>query len=454
LFNLSKNLTQKIKNLLVKILAGAIRLAMFFKKVFIGIGRVIYGILAWVARKMILPILIAVYKLLKRINKALAPAERQITLAVTHRRFLHIVLGTLVLLVSGGNIYARSKNLVYTGEQSVLYRYLSGAEDVIVESGPPKPTEPQSVDENSVGDEAAAADNGFGESPETEGSAALIELGALMPTSVAPTGAPHRTQTEKYTVLPGDTLSGIADKFGISIATILWENKLTVRDYLQLGQTLTILPSSGVSYTVKSGDTVAKIAAAFSASADDINSWNSLSGQNIVKGQKLFIPGGMIAAPPAPKPKRVISPVNIFTAPPAAVDTGTADLLWPTSSHRITQYFGVWELGRRSLGRHTGLDIGGNIGDTVYAADDGIVTHAGCGSSCRKGYGYYVDIDHGNGIITRYGHASQIIVKVGDQVRRGDPIMLMGCTGMCTGPHVHFEVRLNGRVTNPLPYIQ
>jgi murein DD-endopeptidase MepM/ murein hydrolase activator NlpD len=454
LFNLSKNLSQKLKNLLIKILAGAIRLAMFFKKIFIHIGRAVYKILSWAARKLILPILIAVYKLIKRINKALAPAERQITLAVTHRRFLHIVLGTLILLVSGGNIYARSKNLVYTGEQSVLYRYLSGEEDVIVESGPPKPTETQNASDEGSGSETEGAENDFGESPETEGSAALIELGALMPTSVVPTGAPHRTQTEKYTVAAGDTLSDIADKFGISIATILWENKLTVHDYLQPGQTLSILPSSGVSYTVKNGDTVAKIAAAFTASVDDINSWNNLSGQNIVKGQELFIPGGMIAAPVAPKPKHIVSPVKIFTTPPAAMDTGTADLLWPTPSHRITQYFGVWELGRRSLGRHTGLDIGGNYGDPVYAADDGIVTHAGCGVSCRTGYGDYVDIDHGNGIITRYGHSEHVIVKVGDQVRRGDVIMLMGCSGMCTGPHVHFEVRLNGRVTNPLPYIQ
>jgi LysM repeat protein len=433
---------------LVKALAGAVRLAMFFKKVLIWLGKVLYAVLAWVARHLVLPILILAYKILLKIRKALEPTERQITYAITHRRFLHVVLGTLIFMVAAGNLYAKTNNLTYTGEQSVLYRYLSGQEEIVVEAGPPQPVEAQYA----AGE--TAPDTGFGSSAETEGSAALVELGALMPTTIEAPGAPHRTQIEKYAVAAGDTLSGIADKFGISIATILWENKLTVRDYLQPGQTLTILPASGISYTVKAGDTVSKIAGANNISAADIVSWNDLAGKTIAKGDVLFIPGGKIAAPVAPKPKRVASPVNIFTTPPSAVDTGNADLLWPTGSHRITQYYGVWELGRKSLGRHTGLDIGGNTGDAIYAADDGIVTHAGCGSSCKRGYGYYVDIDHGDGIITRYGHASQILVSVGDQVRRGDPIMLMGCTGLCTGPHVHFEVRLNGRITNPLPYIQ
>lgn len=424
------------------------------KKLIIWVGRTLYRILAIIAKKIILPFLISIYKIIKRFSKALEPTERQITFAVSHRRFLHIVLGSLVLLVSGGNIYARTKNIVYTGEQSVLYRYLSGEEELVVESGAPKLNDEQDIADNTLGDQAADAQNNFGESPETEGSAALIELGALMPGTVLPPGTPHRTQVEKYIVANGDTLSGIADKFGISIATILWENKLTVRDYIKPGQELSILPSSGVSYTVKSGDTVNKIATTFNASVDEIISWNNLSDEKIAKGQALFIPGGQIAAPVAPKPKAIASPVKILTTPPAAVDAGKTDLLWPAASHRISQYYGVWELGRKSLGRHTGLDLDGDTGDTIYAADDGIVTHSGCGVSCKKGYGYYVDIDHGNGIITRYGHASRLLVSSGDQVHRGDPIMLMGSTGFSTGSHLHFEVRLNGKVTNPLPYIK
>jgi len=98
---------------------------------------------------------------------------------------------------------------------------------------------------------------------------------------------------------------------------------------------------------------------------------------------------------------------------------------------------------------HTGVDIGGEAGDAIHAADDGVVVSAGW----LGGYGNATVIDHGGGIATLYGHQSQILVSEGERVTRGEVIGRVGCTGTCTGPHLHFEVRINGDPVDPVPYI-
>jgi murein DD-endopeptidase MepM/ murein hydrolase activator NlpD len=99
---------------------------------------------------------------------------------------------------------------------------------------------------------------------------------------------------------------------------------------------------------------------------------------------------------------------------------------------------------------HKGLDLDGQIGDPIHAAADGIVMRA---EFDNGGYGNVVDIDHGNGYATRYGHCSKLLVKVGDLVHAGDVIAKVGATGRATGPHLHFEVWINGAPVNPQPYL-
>ena len=132
---------------------------------------------------------------------------------------------------------------------------------------------------------------------------------------------------------------------------------------------------------------------------------------------------------------------------PTWLPTGT--FRWPISG-RITSYFG----GRSSPGgigstNHQGIDIAGSYGSPVYAADGGTVTYAGW----MGGYGYLVQIDHGNGYVTRYGHNSSLTVSVGDHVYKGQQIARVGSTGNSTGNHCHFEVRYNGIARNPLNYL-
>ena len=119
---------------------------------------------------------------------------------------------------------------------------------------------------------------------------------------------------------------------------------------------------------------------------------------------------------------------------------------WPTSGDVSSPYGLRWN----GSDFHPGIDIANDMGTPIFATADGIVDYAGWNSG---GYGNMVDIEHGNGIMTRYAHASQVLVSSGQSVKRGQIIALMGSTGFSTGPHVHYEVRINGQAVNPISYM-
>ena len=128
------------------------------------------------------------------------------------------------------------------------------------------------------------------------------------------------------------------------------------------------------------------------------------------------------------------------------------ELAWPIPGYtRITSKYGMRTHPITGVYKlHTGVDVSAPMGANFVAANDGIVTKSGMTS----GYGNMVMIDHGGGISTLYAHGSEIMVQVGQTVKRGETVVLkVGSTGYSTGPHAHFEVRLNGVVTDPMPYI-
>ena len=130
------------------------------------------------------------------------------------------------------------------------------------------------------------------------------------------------------------------------------------------------------------------------------------------------------------------------------------EMLWPVAASGtvITSNFGIREHPIQGIVKqHTGLDIAGApTGTPIVAALDGVVTHAGW----LGGYGNCVMISHGNGVVTLYGHGNKVVTEVGKQVKQGETIMELGSTGNSTGPHCHFEVRINGNYTNPLNYLK
>ncbi len=249
----------------------------------------------------------------------------------------------------------------------------------------------------------------------------------------------RRTEVTEYTIKEGDTVSGIAQTFGISISTILSENNLSAYSMIKPGQTLKILPFSGITYTVKRGDTLALIAKKTKGDVDEIRTQNNLSTDKLVAGSTLIIPNGRAIASATPASRIQQQSSKAAISIPSNLNASTiVGLVWPTVSRHINQYFGR---------RHTGVDIKGKTGTPIYAVEDGDVALAGWN---RGGYGQQVVLKHDDGLLTRYAHMSKIIAKPGQSVAKGQVIGLVGSTGRSTGPHLHFEIIKRGSRLNPL----
>lgn len=251
-----------------------------------------------------------------------------------------------------------------------------------------------------------------------------------------------RDKVITYTIQKGDTLSTIAQKFGISTETIKWQNDLK-GDTLTVGDTLEILPVSGIAYKVQSGDTVYTIAKKFDTVAQKIvdfpfNDFANPETFSLVNGQILIVPDGI---KPSEQPTYIKKQVFIAQGP---VSVTSAGFTWPMRGG-ISQ-FASWY--------HMALDITNPVGTPVVAAQDGVVSSVSVGS-WDGGYGTNVTVNGGNGYSTLYAHMSSISVSVGQNVVAGRTVVgYSGNTGRSTGPHLHFEVRRNGVLVNPLSFLQ
>jgi murein DD-endopeptidase MepM/ murein hydrolase activator NlpD len=237
-----------------------------------------------------------------------------------------------------------------------------------------------------------------------------------------------RTQVEIYTVEDGDTLWSIAVKFELSLDTLRWSNPELERnpDVLAVGTELVILPVEGVYHIIEAGDDIETIAAKYGVAEDDITAYppNGLyPPYELTPGEGLIVPFGS-KEPVLPKPA-------LYPEFPLA---------WPVAGH-VTGGFEP---------DHPALDIGAPYGSTVYAADSGTITYAGWATD---GYGYTLIIDHGDGRETWYNHLKGTLLEAGGFVFRGTPIAEVGSTGHSSGPHVHFELRLNGEPVDPSDYL-
>jgi murein DD-endopeptidase MepM/ murein hydrolase activator NlpD len=246
-----------------------------------------------------------------------------------------------------------------------------------------------------------------------------------------------RAEIIEYNVAEGDTISTIANKFGIDEDTIRWQNNLT-RDQIKVGQTLEILPVTGVSHKVRKGDTVYTIAKKYDSDAQAIvnfpfNTFVNDETFELAIGQIVIIPDGV-----KPDEAPTSAPRTRQVTPDAGTVVASGQFAWPTQG-TISQRF-AWY--------HPGIDIANRAAPNVLAADSGTVVVAGWVDN--YGYGNRVVIDHGNGYKTLYAHLSRIYVTVGQRVARGNALGQMGSTGRSTGIHLHFEITQGGSKLNPL----
>jgi murein DD-endopeptidase MepM/ murein hydrolase activator NlpD len=218
--------------------------------------------------------------------------------------------------------------------------------------------------------------------------------------------------------------------FGVSVNTIIWANNLKGVNDIHEGDTLIILPISGVERTVVKGDTLKSIAKKYGADANEIAQFNGLDPTEPLEiGSTLIIPGGEIAAPtPAPLyPSSSLPKPYLGSSGPEQIGFYSN----PVPGGRITQ----------SLHGKSGVDIGAARGTPIHAAADGTVIVARGGGAWNGGYGNYVVIAHSNGSQTLYSHLRSVIAAPGQSVVNGQIIGYMGATGKATGVHLHFEVR-------------
>ena len=278
------------------------------------------------------------------------------------------------------------------------------------------------------------------------GDIVTVDNSALLPDEVpSGTGAdiaerPKNDQISIYVVRDGDTLSSIGKLFGVSANTILWANDMSKASNLRVGQTLTILPVTGIQYTAKKGDTLASVAKKYHGDAGEIASFNGIDG-DLAVGDQIIIPDGEVTV--------IASAGSGFTsgAPKGSLWKKVVD---PNAT--VAEYAGYYLRplvgGVKTQGIHgyNGIDLGAPVGSPILASASGDVIVAR-DSGWNGGYGQYVVIRHDNGTQTLYGHASQVIVGVGEHVVRGQVIAYVGRTGRATGPHLHFEIR--GGPRNP-----
>ncbi|NQT49556.1 peptidoglycan DD-metalloendopeptidase family protein [Candidatus Kuenenbacteria bacterium] len=457
----------QIKKILIKSLAAFFRNGAKFSKFllkklgFLRTGAYYFG--RAVFKIGIFPIYKFFYFIKHKALNVYAPAKSKVFYVLNKAYLVHILIVIIGLAVTMNSISAKELREDSYGEKAVIYSVISKEEveelteetQVLSSSGEILSylDKTGSVESQKT---ISSQQPGAGEqlitelSTVTEGGAAVVKpniIQAIDITEVPIFDTGERQDVTIYVVQSGENVSAIANRFGVSVETILWQNGLGINTLIRAGDKLEILPVTGVTHKVKRGENIGAIAKKYGVEQDKIISYNNLFDVNDIQiNQNLVVPGGKKVSPYVSNSTYTssqvpaVSPISKLFVPPSKISSGSG-MLWPTSVRRISQYYS-W--------RHRGLDIAGPSGTPLYAAEAGTVERSGW----SNGYGYNVIINHGNGVKTLYGHASKLYVSKGEKVAKGQTIAAMGSTGWSTGPHIHFEVIVGGVKKNPLSYVK
>lgn len=253
----------------------------------------------------------------------------------------------------------------------------------------------------------------------------------------------------EYKVQAGDTVGGVASRFGIRSTYITWNNAdVTNANALAVGQTLQVPSVEGIIHSVRLGESVSEIAQRYDANAQDIIEFraNGLQGDpnRLREGSQILVPGGrkVEIAPTIAPPRQPAAAVAAATTAPATTVVPNSAWAWPVRG-LMTSAFGP--------SHPLGIDVAVPPGTPITAAAAGTVIFVGGNPCCS--YGYHIIIDNGAGYETTYAHLSGFSVQKGDRVAAGQRIATSGNSGNSTGPHLHFELHRGGRVQDPLQYL-
>lgn len=358
--------------------------------------------------------------------------RRQLALRLTSNRTVPAAIALIVVIAAGASL-------------------APGAQPVGAAQGNAQPAAARLVIGGGAAMAGEAGDDGIGDAlvggADVQAPTDFVDDGTLYkPVAVDTSVESASDLMQTYTVKSGDTLTGIASRFGVSMMTLWWANKITSKDSLHVGQVLVIPPVTGLVYTVQVGDTLDSVAAANKVDPMDIMDTNGLTDTNLIVGQVLVLPGAK--GDPIPTPKPTKRPSSGGGGSGTAPKYTGGSWAWPVvgGGNYISQYFHYG---------HMGVDIAASYGTPIVAARSGTVEYAGWANT---GCGYTVIMSIGSNLYQMYCHSSAVLVHVGQSVSKGQQIARVGATGDATGPHCHFAVSVGypfhsgSYFINPLRY--
>ncbi len=448
------SISLQIKKITAKLISWNFRLLFFgltqLKKTVLKLRRPIVWTGSFLISTVVFPIFEKYLQLKNKLDKKTVQRKEKIILAATNRYIIHFLIVIITLGVASSNLLAYEERKDY-GQEALVYKIVGLENFETIENAPKREVNSQTYSYLGEGFRVESGRYSQAQQQQEEfqrhqyqSELATTEGGStLLKSELASTDAAKitRKSVQEYQIKEGDTIGGIAEKFNVSINTILWANNLSVRSVIKPGKKIIIPPASGVLHTIKQGDTLSKIAQKYRASEAKIKNFNNIGSSNLlVVGETLMVPDGQIVYTQRPRSYTSSYPQKQYSPPQT---TRSEKMYWPSSCRRITQYYLGW--------RHTGVDIACGWSKPIRAAKSGVVSRT---QYIYYGYGFNIIVNHGGGVQTLYGHLSRIYVQPGETVQKGQVIGLEGSTGYSSGPHLHFEVRINGQRVNPLGYIR
>ena len=313
--------------------------------------------------------------------------------------------------------------VLFAGGAIGLFVALSPGPAALPKGGPSLPKDPQAE----VALTGFPGALGVGGAPASPGGAPVV---AAASRPAPPVKFLHSVRISRYTVKPGDTVSGIAHAFGVSDETLISFNGIDDVRILAAGTVLKVPNMNGVLYSVRRGDTLEGIASSYGVKLSTVLDANNLTSSIIYPSQDLFLPNAHMSSFAYRKALG-----TLFIYPTNGVITSPFGM-------RHDPFTGIVTF-------HNGVDLANAMGTPVHAAMAGRVAYLGV----NRGYGRFILIDHGGGYQTLYAHLLKWLVTRGQYVRTGQEIGQMGDTGYSTGPHLHFTIYKNGVPVNPLDYL-
>ena len=369
-----------------------------------------------------------------------------------HSHFaVELLLVIIVVIAASGNLMLKANlSRAAVSDKSLLFAYLQENSDLNEKLYNSFETVNVRVADNSPLEKQVLAASVKAETSAPEQLALLPTLSGqtLLKPNSASNGNLLKKDIEVYEVKGGDTIAQIAAEYNVSQRTITDENGLSDSGVIRPGQTLRILPTTGVKHIIKDGETLDSVAKKYNVDLETVLEYNEIEIiDHIFPGEEIIIPNAVNptpATPPTPQRQQYLADLKkedyAKAEVPADYAGGSADFIWPMpAAKRLSQSF--WS-------KHRAIDVPCRDCQVVASAD-GIVEIAGW----QTGYGNTILINHGNGMRTRYGHASKLLVSAGEAVQQGQAIMVSGSTGRSTGPHLHFEIRKSSTYLDPMKYL-